>query len=623
MSGHFWYSQLGFVDHHAAVAWVTTALLGAAMAVASVWERGIRGPSRLRALSALGLGLGGSLLLWPGCLLHVALVEVALAVQVLAQRDVSAARAGARDLAAVQGLALLLVLPASAWQEWPQWGPYSPVVLSRFQPWLFASLGVLAAAWAGVWRWSLPGGSRVRRWGSAGLAGVCVLGASVLSFPGLAPGAGEAWGWLSRSEAFQAQVGESAPLLVEDGGFALGAALARLSGFVLLFPLTWLLAVRWALGQRPRAALLVWLAWSAGLFVATLLQRRFFNSFSVALCLLMAWACCGLWRAAGGALVASPARALAARGLLGVALLGLLWPLADGYRHHVENLLAGPEGPQRLPRWAIQRRELVETARWMERRTPPTRGWLDASLEPEYGVVAPWTLGHVLVYVARRPSVVGNFGDDLGGENFARVERYFRGDEIEGSRILDALGARYVVAHPMPELREAARDPASLLAALYLRDGSAPEQLTGGAPPALERHRLVFESRPPLEADVASPSAYKVFEHVRGARVEGRAPPGSRLLLGLSVRTNRGRAFDYRARAVADRQGRYAFRLPYANQGLRGAVRVAPHYTLRCRSDVARLVVRERDVRSGAELSGPELCSGPDGGGRPSRRGVR
>ena len=38
----------------------------------------------------------------------------------------------------------------------------------------------------------------------------------------------------------------------------------------------------------------------------------------------------------------------------------------------------------------------------------------DAAIAHEYGVMAHWTDGHVIEYVAQRPTIVTNFGDDLG-----------------------------------------------------------------------------------------------------------------------------------------------------------------------------------------------------------------
>jgi hypothetical protein len=74
------------------------------------------------------------------------------------------------------------------------------------------------------------------------------------------------------------------------------------------------------------------------------------------------------------------------------------------------------------------------------------------------------------------------------------------------------------------------------------------------------------------------------------------------------LRTNRRRELVYRAHTIADAGGRYALRVPYANQGSPRAIRVGPHYSLRCRNDTAPLAISESEIQSGAELAGPDLC---------------
>ena len=62
----------------------------------------------------------------------------------------------------------------------------------------------------------------------------------------------------------------------------------------------------------------------------------------------------------------------------------------------------------------MARQQQVAMARWIALRTPPTSGWIDPGEPPEYGVLAPWGLGHLIEYVARRPTVTNGFGDDIG-----------------------------------------------------------------------------------------------------------------------------------------------------------------------------------------------------------------
>src|SRR5262249_19574144 len=159
---------------------------------------------------------------------------------------------------------------------------------------------------------------------------------------------------------------------------------------------------------------LLWVGWTAALLAVTLLQRRFFNSSSIGFALLVAWAVCGADRRLARRLRARPRLRRAARGALVAAVLAGLAPVAEGYRRPLPALFEDPSGdPQHVAPSLVRRRAMLEMAIWLSRRTPPTAGWLDAAREPEYGVLGPWEVGHILEYVARRPAVADNFGDDV------------------------------------------------------------------------------------------------------------------------------------------------------------------------------------------------------------------
>ena len=113
LSGHFWYSQIGFVDHHAAVSLVSTCLLAAGMALLALGD-GTR--TRAGPMCALGLGalLGVHLLVWPGGLIHVALVEFGLLVHLTTRPSRAAAIHFATLLLIAQVVALLVVRSLSA-----------------------------------------------------------------------------------------------------------------------------------------------------------------------------------------------------------------------------------------------------------------------------------------------------------------------------------------------------------------------------------------------------------------------------------------------------------------------------------------------------------------------------
>jgi asparagine N-glycosylation enzyme membrane subunit Stt3 len=222
-----------------------------------------------------------------------------------------------------------------------------------------------------------------------------------------------------------------------------------------------------------------------------------------------------------------------------------------------------------------------------------------------------------LEYEARRPTVTDNFGDDIGRKNYLLARLYYQSREGAAADVLGRLGARYVVAQSSFNYLGEDPVPGSMFFSLYQHDGSAfhppPGDRHGVAVPALERHRLTYESRPLARTQPPSVSPYKVFEYVAGAQVAGRAAPGKKVRATLRVRTNRRREFVYTTHTVASNDGRYEFRFPYANTGGPPGVRVGPHYTLECGGETARLFIDERAVTTGAQIDGPDLCSVPRG----------
>jgi len=596
LSAHFWYSQIGFVDHHAAVSLVSTFLLGCGMQL-------LARPGRAIVL-ATGAVAGLALLLWPGALLHVLLLEAVLLLDWLRPGGRAEAAASARRFAGVNAVACLVVLPSGLGNEWPQWGLWSPVVLSAFQAWLFALLAACGLSCSLLFASPRSPGTRAGRLLGAFTVGSGLLGASLIAVPGLSEGALEAWDWLSKGDRFQARVAESQPLIpLHEGHAVLHVAAMRLSLFFFLVPFA-LLALLVRARHQPRPAPYVFLAgWTAALCAVTLLQKRFFNSASVPVALLFAWVVVRAHVRLGGR--AGARRALAGVAVCAAAAVALL-PVLRSYQFEILNALESFGGAKvRLYPRHVQTRIVLETGDWLRLHTPDVKGWLAPDAQPAYGVLAPWSLGHALGYASRRPTVTNNFGNDLGERNYELARRYYGLREPAAARLLEELRVRYVIALSANGFLEEEPGPASMHRALYHRDGGASP---GSRWPALARHRLVYESRALDPKEPRGPSLYKVFELVAGARVGGRAAPGATVEASLSLRTNRGRPFVYRARAVAEADGRYQLRLPYANGGDRWGVRTAPAYWIACGAERRPLVLSEAAVTTGAEVAGPDLC---------------
>jgi len=76
------------------------------------------------------------------------------------------------------------------------------------------------------------------------------------------------------------------------------------------------------------------------------------------------------------------------------------------------------------------------------------------------------------------------------------------------------------------------------------------------------KNPVLFRWTPPF----ISPMSYvKVFEYVKGARIEGRAPDGSIVAIVTNVTTNQGREFIYSQTTISN--GSYKFIVPYSTTG--------------------------------------------------------
>ncbi|HEY9842912.1 MAG TPA: hypothetical protein V6D23_20770, partial [Candidatus Obscuribacterales bacterium] len=329
----------------------------------------------------------------------------------------------------------------------------------------------------------------------------------------------------------------------------------------------------------------------------TLNNQRFLYMVCLLLPLSLVWLAWILLQTRGQSL--SPALQRAVFAAVPLAVAASVWPL-DLAALRAYPTVAAP---------------LLETAHWIRERTPLAGDPLHPHRLPEYSLLAPWDMGHMLLYEAERPVVSENFG--LNSEvptRFALAQT-----EAEGLRLLQQHHARYLllsgnlIFQPQADLKllkvpegswlqvqsfsqgsesyltafPLARFAASLYARLFLLDGSDWPQLQSQG---LDGLRLVYEAPDTLPIHVfpndqsryflvlqpdfppqnqpliSQPARYKLFERVPGARLAlklpGADPDG--VLLECPVLTNSGRHFFYRRQLRPDATGRIAGRIPYA-----------------------------------------------------------
>jgi asparagine N-glycosylation enzyme membrane subunit Stt3 len=376
-----------------------------------------------------------------------------------------------------------------------------------------------------------------------------------------------------------------------------------------------LLTLAFGARRREDAAVRLFLTgWTAVWLAAALVQSRFVNELSVPFALLVAVCAVDAARAARRRIKGSVR--LAAAALVSLVAAGwLLAPIALFYAPHLANVRRALRGePARLSGWQPEQRSLTRLARWLGEHSPATAGYWDASARPEYGVLAAWGDGHQLRYVAERPVVQDNFGDDVSERSFALAEAYFaESSEAAALRIAEQLRARYVVVRGTGSGHSRGYAANSLFARLHKLQGA--EGTFGairGRPavrvPALAHHRLIFDADTAWGPTSGRRPKYKIFEIVPGASITGRARPGAEVRGELSIAMGRSGRMLFTSRVRAGADGRYEIVVPYANDVPGVEIRPDRVYQLRSDGREVAVAVMDTEVRRGARVEAPPLA---------------
>lgn len=608
MCGAMNYTMLGRVDHHGAVAPVILSMFLCLL-------KSLQSTNRRRIIlwgALCGLLAGWSVTLWvitpPLYYLPVPLALVWLCLR--------GQGPGVRLTALTTSVAAVLAVALAVWLT----GDLQARPFELFLPsWIpiiafgLAALWVSIAVWRPGWSLVLPGAILVLAFLSAGLGLF-----EIQPFPHIV-------GVLGGGSTAFADIVESQPLLSVDGVFTLDRAVAFYSHLFLLWPvLAGVLTFRIVRAKNPPAGevLLILFILLAG--VLLMLQQRFGEYAAPAMALLMAWALAGGGRILLG-YVREPGRGVRPRifsALLVVALGLSLYPLVGSLARFASHDTVG------------RSRLLAEFGEELSATTPDPVG---ADGRPTYGLLTSEEDAVVLLASSKRPVVVSSFGlDEIQEYNREGYRILLAGDEDWALRRIERLQVRYLVVSSIvmrvesmarvaglrggfvdleknlegPNMRVSARPLPPFVGSLHTRllvaDGSR-KLLWGIGAPELGHFRLHLESEEIASVLGIRVPALKAFEVVAGARLVGRSRPGETVRLELAVRTNTGREFTYRARARADRDGRYEFVVPYATTGAPAPCHTLGPYRISAGERAVEVQVEPQAVLRGEEISVPSL----------------
>ncbi|HEV8118962.1 MAG TPA: STT3 domain-containing protein, partial [Thermoanaerobaculia bacterium] len=397
--GHILWTQYAHTDQH-----VAESFFGLLVLLLFLKSRtdGLEQRARMRIEIAAGVALALAVLAWQGAIYWGAILALSLFVEAILTRG-----SVLRPAVLILGLAAVLSAPATAYWLGGVRAPLTYISFGYFQPLFLAALAggtILLETILRAARRQLDGRELRAR-----LIAMAAAAAAVLPFAGpltvgLARGVGyvagttanetsTATGYVSYPKNWLAGIFEARPLLADGPGLAV----EQLSAAFLLAPLVVLLWAARARKDRPavHAALAIW-----GLVTIFLALSQRLNVYYAAplaaLCLIEA----SRLASGFGKTPAARAAAAAACGLL------LALPMVSGIREELTAI--------RVPG-----SDFFESMDWMRGKLPHAVDaydprLLDAAPPPELSkaaaVLAPWSVGHRILFQAEMPVVANNFG---------------------------------------------------------------------------------------------------------------------------------------------------------------------------------------------------------------------
>lgn len=584
--GSIAYSKAGVADHHA---WTTFWLAAGLLILTWSLRAQVDRQRKSASLAGLALGVVAGILLgsWVASLVFILILQAVMAWMLWDNARDARPGTAAFGLAFHLG-ALLTVLPAVLHSPWKEEFPWMVVNLSWFHLAHLALGGLVFLPLA-----FLASSSGVNKRYPWLVALGLILLAGILVVTGSPPWVGiqEGFSWASRADEFMATIHESLPLLgIECQNAKQGFAYLGYGLLFLPILLLWSAARAW---HPEQAMLRPWFIALAVLGLMGFAQLRFTDPLSVPLSVLLGWCLVQVWRLPAF----KQARKLpAAFPFLAVFALPILlqWPTLSRYVKSMQ--VQGFSGQAvRMP-GARANREMLE---WIRAQ----QGVGETS-----GVLARWSHGHAIEWIAGQASVATNFGSYVGQEGFLFPQRFFmKSDPVEAQRALEDRDVRWVmITSQFPkELSQILENLPEAERGRYMRTGQAdgrPTQSLTAAWYSTMGARLMFrgsvrgalgqsaeplrflrlshispklDRNPGLKAlGSRSPRGW-VWERVPGALIEASGTPGEVLQVELELEwPGVAEPLIYRDRATVDANGLAQLRLPYATDGSNGDARL-------------------------------------------------
>jgi len=621
---HIWYSRLGYVDHHVAVTLIQVTMFFIFIRAYKAFTNTdpmagptvlVRNHFWLVTLAVLSMVTG--FITWNGYIYYVAILDLFLLIILIIE-----GRQRGSKIPALCWMthipAGLLMLPFIHSIVSYTHKPFTTITFSYFHACSVLAFGTLGLLFH---IYQLPLSSVGRRLRNGGVivavAGFLILaGLHVSSFI-------EGFEWLFTSEPFMATVNESKPILIDSQGkYDFLFARFWLTYFFFLTPV--ILALLFYKGVKIRFAdtkTIFLIVWAGAMFLTTLKQRRFGETFAPAEAILIAWF---LIEANG-----SITRFLTSRNIGGykaaIASGSLLATLT--FFAFTPGFNAIDESPKSLIKsWTNQRDDYVQQiyrqlSLFKEKLKPDEAG--------TFSVLSPWPLGHHILYITGAPVVSNNFGAHIGYESYRDWALFFLSDdEKKAVNILRERKVRYViVSYNLDDIGAAiiyrGERMEDYVSRRYLSAGSisttlkpnlirtmfirmtrfigSESQLPNAKGnvlkiPALSHFRLVQDSKQDDKREYL-----KIYEYVPGAVLSISGPPDEKLTIEYKYRSMAGRDRVYRKTAVTDNSGKADVTLPYSSQ--RPDLGQTSPYQIKGANTSASLFVPEKIVMAGQVLS--------------------